>query len=134
MFYEFKLAVPALTSQSDPVSVVMPLTEGIIHRFEVQGDWGEHNLVSVSIRRAVHQVFPSNPSGVIHPGFFPVGGATWYELEEEPFQLEAYAWSDDDTYAHTALIRIWLERREVLEPGRETLSFLGKLRSMLFGG
>jgi len=133
MIFEFSLTVDAGTTQAEPEPLEMPLARGIIHKIEVIGDGGEHNTVLLVIQRALHQVFPINPDGQFHPGFFPISYPVWYALEEAPYVLKAYAWSPTATYSHEVIIRLGMERREVLEPGREALGFLGKFKEMIFG-
>jgi len=43
-------------------------------------------------------------------------------------------WAPDTTYNHTVTVRLGIQRREVLEPGREALGVIGKIRDLLFGG
>jgi hypothetical protein len=134
MIYEFTLTVPAATAATAPASVRMKLTSGIVHKVEVVGDGGEHNLVKLVIDDGLHQAFPNNADGQFHPGFFPISYPEYYSLEEAPYELVARAWSPESTYAHEVVIRLGLERRDVLEPGREAISILGRLKSLIFGG
>ena len=134
MIFEHTLTIDAGRTQAAPASTEMKLTKGIIHKVEITGDGGEHNLVFVVIRRGLHQVWPTNPDGQLHPGFFPISYPVWQPLEEEPYIMVIEGWAPDTTYNHTVTVRLGIQRREVLEPGREALGVIGKIRDLLFGG
>lgn len=133
MIYEYTLTVPAGTEQNDPAELRMKLTDGIVHKVEVIGDGGEHNLVRLVINDGLHQAFPTNPDGQFHPGFFSISYPEYYPLEVAPYELVASAWSPDTSYAHQVVIRLGIERRDVLEPAREAIGILGKLKDLIFG-
>ena len=133
MIYEYDLVLPADTKEATPEPLVMQLTHGIIHRVEISFPSGCNGQVKVVIRRALHQVFPTNPDGQLKANGFTISGPVWYELEEAPYQLEAYGWSPDTSYDHTITIRLYIERREVLEPGAETVGIIGRLGALILG-
>lgn len=134
MIYEFAVTLPAATAEASAVVTRMVLTSGIIHKLEVLGDGGEHGLVSLSIRQGAHQVWPTNPSGVLHPGWFPLASPVWYELEDPPYELVAYSWGPDTTNIHYHIIRLSLQRREVLTPVSPEAGIIRRLGQMLFSG
>lgn len=134
MIYEYDLVVPANTLLTSPASVKLVLCHGIIHKLEVSFPPGCHNTVKVVIQRALHQVWPTNPDGQLKSNAYTISYPEWYPLEEAPYELTAYGWSPGTSYSHTISIRIGIERREVLEPGREAITFLGRLKTFVFGG
>lgn len=133
MIFEFALTVPANTLLSSPASQELKLSRGIVHKVEVLGDGGERNQVYLVIRRAINQVWPTNPNGQLHPGFFPISYLAFYALEVSPYSLTVDAWSPGTTYDHQVLIRLGIEPREVLEGTRPELGILKKLEQMIFG-
>lgn len=133
MLYEYDLVVPAHTPATAPVNTEMVLTQGIIHRLEVTFPAGCGNEVHVVIRRAVHQVWPTNPGGTMKGNFWTISVPVWYEMEEAPYRLHAYGWSPGANFPHTITIRLGLERRELLMPPREELAILRRLGGLIFG-
>lgn len=134
MIYEYDLTIPANTLVSAPVRQIMLIDRGIIHKVEVEFPGGSNKAVLVTIRDALHQVYPTNPDGQLKANNFTISGSEWLEVEEPPYQLEAYGWSPGTTYQHVITIRLYQLPREVLEPGRDAMNFLGRLRGLLFGG
>ena len=134
MIFEYTLTITAAQTEAVPASQVMKLTKGIVHKLEIVGDGGEHNLVFVVIRRGLHQVWPTNPDGQLHPGFFPISYPVWQPLDEAPFEMVVEGWAPDTTYDHTVTVRLGIQHGEVLEPGREAIGVLGRLRDLFFGG
>ena len=133
MIYEYNLTIPANTLAASPASLTLPLAPGIIHKFEVEFPAGCNKAVLVTLRRGLHQVFPTNPDGQLAANAYTISYPEYYSVEDKPHQLEAYGWSPDTTYSHTITIRIGVLPRDVLEPGRDAITFLGRLRGLLFG-
>ena len=133
MIYEYDLTVPANTPANAPAILDMPLAQGVIHKIAVVFPAGCRHQVKVIIRRALHQVWPTNPDGQLKGDFFPIEGPVWYELDEAPFKLEAYGWSPDTTFNHTVTIRLWLQRKEILLPGQQAFGFMERIGNLLFG-
>lgn len=133
MIYEYDLVVPANTLAATPVSVDMKLSHGIVHKLEVSFPPGCNNAVKVVINRALHQVWPTNPDGQVKANGYTVSFPVWYELEEAPYVLTAWAWSPGTTYSHTVTIRMGIQRREVLHPPREEVGIIRKLGELILG-
>ena len=81
--YEFEVTVPAGTPADAPVSDVLQLEHGIIHRVIIDMPVGANHLVLVALDRGLHQLIPSNPSGNIASNLIPRVWDTWLPLEEE---------------------------------------------------
>lgn len=133
MLYSYDLTIPANTLASAPVKVDMPVGPGILHKLEVEFPPGCNKAVLVSIRRGLHQVYPTNPDGALKANAYTISTAEYYSVMEAPHQLEAYGWSPGTTYPHVITIRMGILPTEVLEPGREALTFLNRLRLLMFG-
>lgn len=133
MIFEYDLTISAATTRRSPVTQDLQLARGIIHKVEVIFPPGCHHQVFVVIRRGLNQVFPTNPDNQFKGDFFPVSYPVWYPMEAGPFRLKAYGWAPDTTYDHAVIIRLGLLPREVLEPGREAVGILSKLRDLIFG-
>ena len=133
MIFELDLVVPANTLATAPVRLDMLLDHGIVHRVEVGFPFGCNGKVLVVIRRALHQVWPTNPEGRLKANGFTISFPAWEELLAEPYQLEAYGWSPGTTYAHTIQIRLGVLPLEVLQPGREQGGVIRRLGEPLLG-
>lgn len=133
MIFDYTLTIPANTPESAPEPLELPLTHGIIHKIAVIFQAGCRHQVSLVIKRGLHQVWPTNPDGALKGDFFPIEGPVWYELEDEPYVLEAYGWSPGTTYDHVVTIRLWIARREILIPPSESEGIISKLGKYFFG-
>jgi len=71
MIFEHTLTIDAGRTQAAPASTEMKLTKGIIHKVEITGDGGEHNLVFVVIRRGYTRCGPLIPMANFIPAFSP---------------------------------------------------------------
>ncbi|RLI49875.1 MAG: hypothetical protein DRP09_20365 [Candidatus Thorarchaeota archaeon] len=108
MVFEFDLTVPANTPETAKISKTLKLTYGIIHQLEVIFPTGCAGLVKCHINDALHQVWPTNPDGVFKGDGNPIIGRVFHEMDKEPFELQLWAWNEDDTYNHTITVRLWL--------------------------
>lgn len=133
MIYTYDLVVPANTLESAPVSQVMHLTAGVVHKLEVFFAAGCHHMVKVVIRDGLHQVWPTNPDAQLKANDHTISYPVWYDLAEAPYELVAYGWSPDTTYDHTITIRLGIDRREVLLPGERSAGILDRLGALIFG-
>lgn len=107
---------------------------GILHKIEVDFPPGCRKMVKVIIRcPGLFQVSPLNPDGQHKADAYTISYPAWYPLEEEPYMLVAEAWSPGTTYPHNITIRLGIEKREALEPGREAIGILTRLRDLIFG-
>lgn len=130
MLYEYDLEVPANTAESDPVTLEMKLTAGVVNKVEVQFPTSTRALVHVQIFRAAHQVWPTNPEGNIKADGHTVVWDEDYKLEDEPLILIVSAWSEADTYDYTVTIRIAMMD---LEKSEQVSGLLGSLKKLLKG-
>lgn len=101
MFFFYSLAVPKTTSSSSPKQFVLRLAQGLLNQVWLIFPLGSARLVSLTIRRGEHMVFPSRGSDPIkgHGDTFTFDPQLF--LYDEPYQLEAYAWNDSASFDHT---------------------------------
>lgn len=133
MIYEYDLVVPANTLASAPATLEMPLSRGIVVQFSAQFPGGCHGAVVVVVRRALHQVWPSNPDGQLKADAHVIVSPEGYELLEPPFQLEAYGWSPGTTYQHTITLRFALQTPEQLQPTTRSDTIIDRLGALILG-
>lgn len=116
MFYNFSLSAGPL---SEPVSnnkTTLKLTHGIIHKLDVIFPPGSHGLFYLLIYDNTHQVFPTNPGSIFAGDNEIITFREHLPMLYEPFELYAYFWNFDDTFAHTITLRIGVLPVRVLAP------------------
>ncbi len=133
MIFSKDLTVPANTPATAPVSAVMQLSQGIVHRVEVGFPAGCHAAVLVTINRAIHQVWPDNPDGALKGDNWTISVDTWYELDQPPYELTVLCWSPGTTYEHTVTVRLVVDRREDLQPPNSEAGILTRIARTLWG-
>jgi len=131
MFYDFSLTIPANTPQSSPQRQRIKLTQGVIHKVEIQFPSGCAGLVHVLIRDLEQQVWPTNRDGSFASDNYVISFIEFYELKEPPYEFELEGWNEDDTFDHTITFRFGVLPREALEPYREQMSFLERFRRLV---
>lgn len=108
MVFEFKITVPANTPESNKYRYDVRLAYGIIHQIDIDFPPGCVGMVKLVICDGLFQVFPSNPGGYFSGTHPPISGKVFYELNNEPFELQIYAWSPGTEYDHTVTVRFWI--------------------------
>lgn len=109
MFFTFPITIFANTPSTAKLKTILPLTRGIITRINVEFPAGHVGLTHIGINRGLNQVWPTNPDATLKSSNETIVWEEDYSLDLEPFQLEAYAWNEDDTYDHTITVRIELK-------------------------
>ena len=133
MIYEYDLTVAAASTPAAPSTARLSLSHGIIHRLEVSYPPGCHNLVSVVLRRGVHQVWPTNPGGALRADAYTIALPVWEPLEEAPYELQVDGWAPLATYDHIITVRLGILPREVLAPTDKSAPLLQRLSNLIFG-
>lgn len=113
--FEHKITVPANTPENNPHSEDIDLCKGFVAKVWIR--------------------FPTGPAGLLHIGIkdpstgnkiWPGGSSQWFSGDNEiiefnteydvpyvnsgveKYHLEIVGWNEDDTYEHSALVRIWV--------------------------
>jgi hypothetical protein len=127
VFYDFSFTIPANTPANTPEELACKLTNGIIHRVEIGFPKGCAGLVSLAIRRGLHQVWPTNPDGAFNTDNFTILINEHYPLLEVPYILTLVGWNLDDTYDHTLEVRFGILSEEIIMPEAIPTSAFKKL-------
>lgn len=133
MIFEYDLTIPANTSVAVPAKGEMKVARGIIHKVEVTFPAGCNRAVLVTIRRALHQVWPTNPDGQLKANNYTISFPVWYEIDQPPYEMQVYGWSPGTTYPHVITVRLGISSREVLDPGSSERGILGRLGEAILG-
>lgn len=106
MFYDFALTVGKKGSATERVDQEVNLTDGIIHRVEVQFPIGCAGLARCQIYEHAHQIWPTNIDSSFASDGYTIAFDEHYELTEPPHVFRLICWNEDDTYPHTITVRI----------------------------
>jgi len=106
MVYLFSVArLPEGTEDTQSQTRLL-LCRGIIHQLDIYFPKGSYGLLHLHINNALHQVWPKNSGETFYGNDISVSFPESYPLLEEPYQLQAWAWNEDETYDHQVIIRI----------------------------
>ncbi len=131
MFYNFAIVVTAGATAATPVSQVLKLTKGIIHRVEIEFPAGCRGYVSLALKDDGHQFLPTNPEGAFCTDNYTIVIDEHYPIDTAPYQLRAVAWAPSADYDHTITVRIGILRADVLSPFMSVAKALAKFLERL---
>lgn len=131
MHYNYQIDVPPNTPESAPVVTVLPLDAGVITHVDILFPPGLAGLVHVALKRALHQAYPLEPSTYYASDDEVIQIDDLLELEGPPYQLEAHAWSEDDTYTQPVIVRINVLPRDAVTPPSPALGLLARIARSL---
>jgi len=115
MFYEFPLTVAVGKTRADPALQVIKLTQGLIHRLEVEFPDGCCGLIHVRVLWLDHQVWPTNPNEWFTSDGHVIIVDDYFELYGAPYLLKIEGWSEALSYPHTVTVRIGVLPKAVAE-------------------
>ncbi len=115
MIYSFAISTSANTALANRQKTELKLTAGIIHQLDIVFPTGCAGLLYVAINHGLHQIWPTNPGEYFHTDGETLSFKEFYELATSPFFLSVYTYNLDDTYAHSAIIRLGLLKRDAIQ-------------------
>lgn len=128
MLYTFSITAPANTPKTAPVKKTMKLRAGYVVKISVLIPPGHNALAHLAIFDGETQIMPWGEEQWIEGDSETLTWEPDYALTSEPAQLEARAWNEDVSYAHTFYIRVWVDpgrvraRWDLLEQGAQAMS------------
>ena len=131
MLYSYDLVLPANTAPAAPAHYDLKLTHGVVTRVEVQFPPGCAGLAHVYARRALYQVWPTNPDADLSADGYVIAWNEYYELFADPMFLTLFGYNLDDTYPHTVTWRIELTPRDVAERLKSNQSLISRIGQLL---
>jgi hypothetical protein len=108
--YEQKITVPANTVVGAPVSQDITLVKGFVSHVGIRFPHGSSWMMGLAIFNGATQLWPGTAGG----WFYGDGELTEWDTEYDvPLvagvrKLTIKGYNDDDSYAHAALIRMWV--------------------------
>jgi len=131
MFYEFPLTVAVGKTRVAPEIQAIKLTQGLIHRLEIEFPDGCTGLVHVRVLWLDHQVWPTNPNEYFTSDGHVIIVDDYFELYGAPYLLKIEGWSEALSYPHTVTVRIGVLPKAVAEHvyGKMAKSDIATLRA-----
>jgi len=112
MLFTFRVTSPANTPEASPAKTSLKLRSGVITKISVLIPPGHVALAHMAIFHGETQIMPWGDGQWLEGENETVEWAPDYPLTSEPAELEARAWNEDEAYAHTFYVRVWVD------PGR----------------
>ena len=119
------------TDQTDYTKTKFKLCHGIIHKLDIVFPPGCLGLVICTIYDNTHQVWPSNPDGYFQSDSEIISFREHLPFITDPYELNIYTFSVDDTYQHAITVRVGILPVRVLAPW--LLSYDDRVRAALGG-
>jgi len=105
--------IPANTPSDEPLRYSIGVDKGIIDRIYLFFPWGCAALCYIRILRRNTSLAPHTRERFYHGNDILIVIDVGYEIKNEPYELIAEAYNDDDTYPHTPVIRVEMHRPTV---------------------
>ncbi len=112
MIYDFAITVPAGTTAASPQVTQIKLTEGIVHRFELEFAAGCDYKVLAQVKRGTSPIWPINPGGSFCTDDFTLSFEEYLEVKAGANEFQVVAWSPDAAYDHVLRLRIGIIESE----------------------
>lgn len=129
MLFVYNITTNASVAATNKKLTILKLTHGIITQLDVQFPPGPNGYLHLQITDGLHQVFPLNPEGDFASSFVNISFREYLPLLSVPYELQAYTWNLDDTYAHLVIVRIGILPVSVAAPW--LMSFADKIKNAL---
>jgi len=106
MIYAFDIQTPAKTLVTAKKKTILRMERGLIYRLEIVFPPGPVHLLHLTINDALHQVWPTNQDADFAGNNDKIEFDEELNIDEPPYELQAYTWNEDEAYAHWVQIRI----------------------------
>jgi hypothetical protein len=112
MRFDYDFTIPADTSSLTPERLDARLLKGTLTSISVEFKPGCAHMVLVAIREQLTQIAPANPGGSFNGDGATLTFPMNWPIQDEPFELQVYAWSPGTNFPHTLLIRFDVDPSE----------------------
>jgi len=109
MIFVFDISTPVGATASSKKKTVLKVARGTTYKFEVLFPPGPSGLLHLQVCDALHQVWPTNPDANFSGDGETISFEDEFLIDEPPYELQAFTWNEDDTYAHGLTIRIGIK-------------------------
>ena len=111
--YCLDLEIPKSTPESEPVEQRIEIREGVITRWLIYIPAGHMALARMCILYGLDQILPYKKGSWLRGEDESIILDEWWDPPEQPCELRAQGWNEDNSYPHTFFIRIVALPREV---------------------
>jgi len=109
MGFAWDITISADTVATAPKSQILKLTYGVIVKIEVKFPRGCHGMVKIRLTRGgLFGVLPRNPDEWVTGDNEAIEFPMYFEIDDEPRELEFTGISPDTVFEHTVTVRISL--------------------------
>ena len=108
--YEQKINVPAATAVGSPVSQDINLTKGFLSKVQIRFPAGSVGLLHIALYNGATKLFPDDANQWYTGDNEVIEFNTEYDVPNvsNSYKMTIKGWNEDDTYAHGALVRLWV--------------------------
>lgn len=121
MIFVFTVNTPANTLAINKKETTLKLCSGVIHKIDLVFPPGAAGFLHLTLNQALHQVWPTNPDESFAADSETISFPEFYELDQPPYELTAWTWSEGSTYPHSVIIRLGILPKKYLAPWLMTL-------------
>jgi hypothetical protein len=127
-YYHYTFKINSQTSKDNEAVKICRLTRGIVREVSLTFPRGCAGLVGVRIFRSTRQVVPQNPVEWIVTDGETVEAKIDVDLIQEPYELELWAYNEDEVFSHTIRARFTVEvvpsQAQIITPQQESLQLI----------
>jgi hypothetical protein len=127
-YYHYTFKVDSKTAKDNEAVKICRLTRGIVRDVSLTFPRGCAGLVGVRIFRSTRQVVPQNPVEWIVTDGETVEAKIDVDLTQEPYELELWAYNEDEVFSHTIRARFTVEvvlsQAQIITPQQESLQLI----------
>lgn len=100
MYSYTDVVIPPGTLESEPVKQTIKLSKGLIDYIEVAFPYGCCRLAHIQVFYHTVQILPLNHDNDLAYDDYVFKVNMQYPIKTEPYDVEVFAWNDDDTFPH----------------------------------
>lgn len=100
MIFVAETSTPANTLATSPLTTLMPIRWGIIHRVEIKIPTGHVGLTGLRIKHATILKWPTTPAVWFTGNGISIDFQVFFPVIHEPFTLEIETYNTDTAIAH----------------------------------
>lgn len=131
--HDFPITTPPNTTKASPLRTELPLLAGLIDQVQIAFPPGPQGLLHVTITRGSSLLWPVNEGDGFASDAFTIDFNPRLILADEPLDLAALTWNDDDSFSHQVNVRINVVDPELALGISPELGILQRLERTLFG-
>ena len=109
MLFSGEITIPAGTTLAAPVEVDLKIVRGLITQIDFYFPPGNSCLAFVTVNRARHQIYPTNPDGFIKGNNGMISGQVFHHVKTHPLILSIKGYAPDADYDHTVYFNVWMK-------------------------